>query len=151
MNECLLQVSNVGQVREVRWITVALGSKQPKPQNTPSSQSHWIDLYLLSHLLSPSLSSFCLSSSPSCSSVASLCLQQPLVKFGTLWLSTGFTLRCSHCFSDWIWHLLLLSRSPRICFQFCDATGVATRTADVGQLLVLWKVSAHQMYSVPFT
>lgn len=152
MRVCMLQVSNVGQCREVRGTEVSLScltQSSLNPKHT-SSQLHWVDLYLLSHLLPPSLFSFCLSSFPSYSSVTYLCQHQPLIKFGTLWLNTGFTLWCSHCFSDWIWQLLLLSRSPHICFQFSDAPGVATRMTDVGKLLVRWKLSEHQIYSVSF-
>lgn len=130
--------ASTGRWEEQYWQSAH--SKQPKSQSTTSSQStlDWSRSAFLS--LTSIFILLCLSSFPNYSSVASLSLQHPLIKFGTLWLNTGFALWFSHCFSDWIWHLLLLFRSPDICFQFYDAPGVATKTPDVGKLLVLGKL-----------
>lgn len=142
MKVCLLQVSNVGQCKEVKEIIVTLGSLKAAQNSKDTTSPKYTGLiYICSpisylHLFSPSASLPFLATL----SVASLCLQHHLIKFVTLWLNTGFTLWCSHCLSDWVWHLLLLSRSPHIGFQFCEAPGVATRMAGVGQLLVLWEL-----------
>lgn len=144
MNACMLQVSNTGQVQEGERNNTGKGFTQnnPNPKAPHPAKEHWIDLDLLSYLLPPSsFSSACLPFPTIHLWLLLLSLQHPLIKFGTLWLNTGFALRFSHCFSDWIWHLLLLFRSPDICFQFYDAPGVATKTSDVGKLLVLGKLT----------
>lgn len=141
MKVCLLQVSNVGQCREVKEIIVTLGSLKAAQNSKDTTYPRYTGLIYIcspisisvSFLLLPLFLSWLLS-------MASLCLQHHLIKFVTLWLNTGVTLWCSHCLSDCVSHLLLLSRSPHIGFQFCDAPGVATRMAGVGQLLVLWEL-----------
>lgn len=132
---CLSQVPTAGQCRELRWMIVCWAhSKHPKPQHT-----HWMDPHLPSHVLSLSPFSFCLSSFPSYSSVASLCVNP-----------------------NQIWHLVVKHRLHPIMFPlllWLNLTGTSafqepTHLFSVlwwprcghqnarlgGQLLVLWKL-----------